>query len=158
MSLMKAAGCNSVVRMVQLCDKREEGRIMLNKPTLTLERALAEVGPIEPWLDTNTGTWVFESPRFPDMEIEGDSREEVIALYPRFLAEHLRDLDAGKVAARIAAITPGWGGVRPGAGRPKGTQKPSPSKRISVDAEIAEAIALLGQERVKMILKQALSG
>ena len=98
---------------------------------MKFKEALALVGPIEPQYDGETGFRFFESPHFPHMEVHGDTAEEVMAQYPEFLKIHLQDLDAKRVAPFIAEATPGWGGFRPGAGRPR--KEPSVRKYLPAD-------------------------
>ena len=87
-----------------------------------MKEALDKVGPVVPTLDTDTAAWVFESPHFPHLEAHGESADEVIALYPRLLEQHLQDLQAETVSDFILQATPNWGGHRPNAGRPRGNQ------------------------------------
>ena len=85
-----------------------------------LKIALAEVGEIEPWLDEETGCWVFCSPLYPSVEAPGATKEECIQRYQGWLAQFIEERLKGNIHLKDEARTSGRGGCRPGTGRPKG--------------------------------------
>ena len=104
---------------------------------MKLKEALNRVGKIDPVFDVETSAWTFESPHFPHLEAHGESAEEVISLYQKLLEGHLKDLDSGNVSDFILRATPGWGGRRQNAGRPRGTAN-EPKIRKMVPKDIAQ--------------------
>jgi hypothetical protein len=113
---------------------------------MTFEEALELIGEIKPRYLPDYKRWVFESPHFPFMEIEGDTEADVLRLYPHFLKEHIDDLNAGRVAEFIVKATPGWGGKRHGAGRPRAMQA---SVRKRIPADIAAWLDQHGYDRLR---------
>jgi len=98
--------------------------------------ALKEVGPIKPWLDKETNSWVFSHKLYP-VECDGETPEDVVERYPLYLKEFLKHRLEGRLAVHVEAKTHGKGGRRPGAGRPKGTTK-EPKERMYVPTQFAE--------------------
>jgi hypothetical protein len=101
-----------------------------------LKIALNEVGTIEPWYDKAMQAWIFEHPAYP-VGYSGDSREEVIKNYPLHLKEFIKERLKGNLAPFIEKQTKGKGGLRAGAGRPKGS-KGIPTKQIRIPVDIAD--------------------
>jgi len=102
-----------------------------------LKIALKEVGEIHPRFVKKFNAWIFKHPAYPDVEYAGDSPEEVVKNYPRYLREfikHRLDRNISDIAERK---TKGRGGKRKGAGRPKGTKK-EPKIRVSLPRDIAQ--------------------
>jgi hypothetical protein len=97
---------------------------------------LKEVGPIKPWFDKETDSWVFSHKLYP-VECDGETSEDVVECYPLYLKEFLQHRLEGRLAAHVEAKTHGKGGCRPGAGRPKGTTK-EPKERMYVPIQFAE--------------------
>ena len=93
-----------------------------------LKIALDEIGEIKPWFDKEVDAWVFEHKAYP-VEYGGESKEEVIQNYPKYLREFIRQRLNDNLAASVEKKTKGRGGKREGAGRPKGTKKES-KKRV----------------------------
>ena len=55
-----------------------------------LKIALKEVGEITPWFDKNFNAWIFSHKKYHDVEYAGDSKEEVIKNYPKYLKEFIQ--------------------------------------------------------------------
>ncbi len=104
-----------------------------------LKIALKEIGTIKPWLDEDFHVWIFSHKNYPDVECAGDSPEEVIKNYPKYLREFIKHRLNGNIWKSVEKKTKGRGGKREGAGRPKGTKKP-PTRRISLPNDIADWI------------------
>ena len=104
-----------------------------------LTRALDEVGPIKPWWDKEINEWVFSHPDYP-VEYGGESPEEVIQNYPKYLREFVKNRLDNNLSPLTEKKTKGHGGKREGAGRPQGTIK-EPVKRISLPIDIATWIS-----------------
>ncbi|MCE5319320.1 MAG: hypothetical protein LLG04_18390 [Parachlamydia sp.] len=79
------------------------------------EIALKEVGKIEPWFDDDVQEWIFSHPSYP-VEYGGDTPDEVVSNYPKYLREFIKQrlngnldpltekqtrVDGGKRDARI---------------------------------------------------------
>ena len=101
-----------------------------------LKIALKEVGEIKPWFDEDVNAWVFGHRAYP-VEYAGESKEEVIQNYPKYLREFIRQRLNDNLAPSVEKKTKGRGGKRAGSGRPKGTKK-TPTRRISVPVDIAD--------------------
>lgn len=101
-----------------------------------LKIALSEIGTITPWFDKDFNAWIYANPLYP-VECEGESFEEVIKKYPKYLEIFIEHRMKGKLDAFKEKKTKGKGGARPGAGRPKGSTKEL-TKQIRVPADIAE--------------------
>lgn len=101
-----------------------------------LKIALEEIGTIKPWFDEEVNAWVFEHKAYP-VEYGGESKEEVIKNYPKYLREFIRQRLNDNLAPSVEKRTKGRGGKRDGAGRPKGTKK-EPKKRIYLPTDVAE--------------------
>jgi len=97
--------------------------------------ALSEIGTITPWLDKDFNAWVFSNPLYP-VECEGKSAEEVIEKYPKYLEVFIEYRMEGKLDIVNEKKTKGKGGIRVGAGRPKGSTK-EPTKQSRIPADIA---------------------
>lgn len=100
--------------------------------------ALKEVGKIKPWFDKDVNAYVFEHPSYP-VEYAGESEEEVIEGYPKYLREFILHRLDDRLHPLMEEETTGRGGKRPGAGRPKGTRK-SPTKVVRLPKDIANWI------------------
>lgn len=84
-----------------------------------LKIALNEVGPIKPWFDKEVNAWVFEHSLYP-VEYAGESREQVIENYPKYLEVFIEHRMLGKIDEINEKKTKGRGGARPNAGRSLG--------------------------------------
>lgn len=100
-----------------------------------LEIALKEVGKIKPWFDEEVNEWVFNHANYP-VEYGGESAEEVIENYPKYLREFIKYRLNNKLNPLTESKTKGHGGKRTGAGRPKGSVKEE-KERISLPKDIA---------------------
>jgi len=100
-----------------------------------LKLALQEVGPINPWFDTEVNEWIFRHTAYP-VEYGGNSAEEVIKNYPKYLKEFIKHRLDNKLNPLTEKKTTGHGGKREGAGRPHGTSKEHKT-RIYVPDDIA---------------------
>jgi hypothetical protein len=87
-----------------------------------LEIALKEVGEIKPWFDEEVNEWIFSHPNYP-VEYGGESAQEVINNYPKYLREFIKQRLNDNLNPLTEKKTKGHGGKRIGAGRPKGTVK-----------------------------------
>ena len=103
-----------------------------------LKIALKEVGEIKPWFDKDVSSWVFEHSAYP-VEYAGESKEEVIENYPKYLREFIRHRLNNRLHPLMEKETKGRGGKRVGAGRPKGTKK-APTKVVRLPKDIADWI------------------
>ena len=101
-----------------------------------LKLALSEIGAISPWFDKDFNAWIYSNSLYP-VECEGQSAEEVIKKYPKYLEIFIEHRMKGKLDAINEKKTKGKGGARQGAGRPKGSAKES-TKQIRVPSDIAE--------------------
>lgn len=97
--------------------------------------ALSEVGEIRPWFDREFNAWIFSHPDYP-VEYSGDTREEVIKNYPKYLHDFIEERLNDNLSPLTEQRTTGRGGKRAGAGRPKGTVK-EPTMRITLPKDIA---------------------
>lgn len=102
-----------------------------------LKIALEEVGKIKPWFDKEVNCWVFSHENYP-VEYGGDSTEEVIKNYPKYLKEFIKHRLDGTLSPVNERETKGKGGYQEGAGRPKGSKSAVPTKQIRVPLDIAE--------------------
>lgn len=100
------------------------------------QKALKEIGPIEPWWSEEDGLYVFEHPAYPVVDYAAKTPQEVIEKYKRVLRSFIEDRLAGNVAESVERITTGRGGYRPGAGRSKGSAKDK-TRRISLPDDVA---------------------
>lgn len=100
-----------------------------------LEIALGEIGQIKPWFDDDVNEWIFNHPDYP-VEYGGDSVEDVIKNYPKYLQEFIKHRLNGCLSLLTEKKTKGHGGKREGAGRPKGTLK-EVKQRVSLPADVA---------------------
>lgn len=103
-----------------------------------LEMALKEVGKITPWLDEDVNEWVFNHPNYP-VEYGGESAEEVIKNYPKYLREFIKQRLNDNLSPLVEKRTKGHGGLRPGAGRPLGSKKEL-KLRVSLPQDVASWI------------------
>jgi hypothetical protein len=104
-----------------------------------LKIALEEIGAIKPWFDKEIKEWVFSHDLYP-VEYSGDSKEEVIANYPKYLREFIRHRLNDRVEELVEKKTKGRGGARPGAGRPSGSKRSEETKTIRVKVFVARWI------------------
>jgi len=101
-----------------------------------LKIALNEVGEVKPWYDKEVDCWFFTHPNYP-VSCGEDSAEEVIQKYPLYLEEFIAHRLSEMLSPLAENITRGKGGVRPGAGRPKGSMKePTKQVRLPIDLVI----------------------
>jgi hypothetical protein len=109
------------------------------KPNLETEyqKALKEIGTIEPWWSEEDGFYIFEHAAYPVVDYAADTLEETIQGYQRILKEWIVDRLAGNVADVAERITSGRGGARPGSGRPKGTVK-NPTAVVRLPLKVAQ--------------------
>ena len=103
-----------------------------------LDIALKEVGKIKPWFDEEVNEWVFSHPNYP-VEYGGESAEEVIKNYPKYLREFIKQRLNANLNPLTEKRTKGHGGLRPGAGRPLGSKK-EPKLRVSLPEDVASWI------------------
>ena len=103
-----------------------------------LKIALEEIGEIKPWFDKDVNAYVFEHPSYP-VEYAGETKEEVVKGYPKYLCEFIRHRLNKKLHPLMEKETKGRGGKRLGAGRPKGKKK-SPTKVVRLPKDIANWI------------------
>ena len=99
-----------------------------------LKIALKEIGEIKPWFDKEVNAWVFEHKSYP-VGYGGESKDEVIKNYPKYLREFIRQRLNDNLALSVEKRTKGRGGKRLGAGRPRGTRKER-KKRIYLPTDI----------------------
>ncbi len=106
---------------------------------LHLKVALEEIGEINPIFNKRFKAWIFKHPAYPDVEYAGESEEEVIENYPLYLRDFIKHRLNANIDPLIEKKTKGRGGLRKGAGRPRGTTK-EPTERISLPKDIAQWI------------------
>lgn len=102
-----------------------------------LKIALKEIGKITPWFDKDVDCWVFSDENYP-VEYGGDSPEEVVNNYPKYLMEFIKHRLDGSLSPVNEKETKGKGGFREGAGRPKGSKSALPTKQIRVPSDVAD--------------------
>ncbi len=107
-----------------------------------LNLALKEVGEITPWFDKDVNEWIFSHPLYP-VEYGGETKEEVIQNYPKYLREFVVQRLNDNLNPFTEKKTKGRGGIREGAGRPVGTNKEHKS-RVYLPDDIAEWIKTPG--------------
>jgi hypothetical protein len=100
-----------------------------------LKIALKEIGKIKPWFDEEINSWVYANRLYP-VEYNGESPEEVIENYPKYLEVFIEHRMQGRIDAVNEKKPTGKGGYRPGAGRPKGTIKDE-TKQVRLPLDIA---------------------
>lgn len=104
-----------------------------------LKLAFEEVGKIKPWFDREVKEWIFSHHLYP-VEYGGASKEEVIENYPKYLREFIKHRLNDKVENLVEKKTKGRGGLRPGAGRPRGSTKTEETKTVRLKIGIARWI------------------
>jgi len=119
-----------------------------------LKIALSEIGDIEPWFDKAVDCWVFSHKNYP-VEYGGETKEEVIKKYPKYLREFIAQRLKKKVSSVNERETKGWGGVREGSGRPLGSKGAYPTVQIRVPEDIAN---WLRQPMMMQMIRQMLEG
>lgn len=92
-----------------------------------LEIALKEIGEIKPWYDRKFKNWIFSHSDYP-VEYAGDTKEEVIENYPRYLRDFIKERLNDNLNPLTEKETKGRGGRREGAGRPVGSTKEHKSR------------------------------
>ncbi len=97
-----------------------------------LNKALKEIGEIKPWFDEEVSEWVFSHPLYP-VEYGGESKQETKENYPLYLRDFIEERLNNNLDPFIENQTKGHGGKRAGAGRPKGSIKPSVTIRLDPD-------------------------
>lgn len=100
-----------------------------------LDIALKEIGEIKPWFDKDVDEWIFENRLYP-VEYGGKSSAEVVKNYPKYLREFIKHRLDDNLDPLTEKETKGHGGIREGAGRPKGSTKEATS-RISLPVDLA---------------------
>lgn len=98
--------------------------------------ALKEVGSIEPWFAKDVNSWIFSHPKYP-IEYAGQSPEEVVKNYPKYLETFIEERLKGNLNPLTEKETKGRGGKRIGAGMPKGSVK-EPKERLYLPVDIVE--------------------
>jgi hypothetical protein len=106
-----------------------------------LDLALKEIGSIKPVFNKKFNLWEFCHKKYPDVEYFGDSEEEVIKNYPKYLREFIKHRLDENIWESVEKKTTGRGGKREGSGRPKGTKK-TPTRRVSLPLDIADWLEL----------------
>lgn len=101
-----------------------------------LKIALMEIGEIIPWFDKEVDEWVFSHDLYP-VEYGGQTKEEVIKNYPKYLRVFIKHRLANRLSPEIEKKTKGWGGIRSGAGRPKGSKRKDATIVIRLNRNIA---------------------
>jgi hypothetical protein len=96
--------------------------------------ALKEVGKIKPWFDEEVNEWIFSHPNYP-VEYGGETSEEVIKNYPKYLREFIKQRLNDNLDQLIEKQTIGHGGKRHGAGRPLASIKEA-KERIMLPKDI----------------------
>jgi hypothetical protein len=102
-----------------------------------LKIALKEIGKIKPRFSKKFHVWLFKHKAYPDVEYAGDTQEEVIKNYPKYLREFIKQRLDQNISLHVELKTTGRGGRREGAGRPKGTKK-DPTKRVSLPLDVVK--------------------
>jgi hypothetical protein len=74
-----------------------------------LKIALKEVGKIKPWFDKEVNAWIFSHPAYP-VEYGGESAEEVIENYPKYLREFIHHRLNNRLHPIMEKQTNGRGG------------------------------------------------
>lgn len=105
-----------------------------------LDIALKEIGKIQPWFDSNVNEWIYSHPNYP-VEYGGESIDEVIKNYPKYLREFIKQRLNDNLNSLTEKKTLGHGGKRERSGRPLGTKK-EPTKRVSLPIDIADWITM----------------
>lgn len=100
-----------------------------------LEIAINEIGVIKPWFDEDVNEWIFSHSNYP-VEYGGESPEEVIKNYPKYLREFVKHRLNDKLNPLTEKKTKGHGGIRQGSGRPKGSTKEK-TIRVTLPLDIA---------------------
>lgn len=101
-----------------------------------LQVALNEVGQIKPWFNKEYDSWIFSHALYP-VEYAGETKEEVIKNYPRYLETFIEERLNDNLNPLTEKETKGRGGKREGAGRPKGSVK-EPKERLYLPVDIAD--------------------
>lgn len=115
-----------------------------------LKIALKEVGPVKPWFDKEVSAWVFEHSFYP-VGYAGDSPEEVIENYPKYLEVFIEHRLKNRIGEINERKTKGKGGYRPGSERLKGTK--SPTKQIRISNDVADWLKIPQNMETIRILK-----
>ena len=104
-----------------------------------LKKVLKEISEITPFFDKDVGEWIFSHPLYP-VEYGGESKEEVIENYPKYLREFIKHRLDDRLDSLVEKETKGRGGKRPGAGRSRGTKK-SFTKVVRLNRSVANWIS-----------------
>lgn len=102
-----------------------------------LDAALAEIGEILPHWSQEDGLYLFQHPAYPRVVYGDTTVEGTTAGYKMALKEFIEERLAGKLSSEAEAATSGHGGRRPGAGRPKGSNRKEPTTTVRVPQEVA---------------------
>lgn len=117
-----------------------------------LKIALDEVGQITPVYDESIEAWVFSHINYP-VECSGETPQEVIHDYPKYLEEFIKQRLSDNLNPLIESKTKGRGGKRPGAGRPLGTKKEE-KKRVYLPIDIADWV-VMHQDEIRKFKNQS---
>lgn len=124
---------------------------------IELKIALKEIDEVKPWFDKEVNAWIFEHHLYP-VEYGGDSPEEVIQNYPKYLEIFIEHRMEGKIDSVNEKKTKGKGGARSGAGRPKGSIK-EPTIRRRYPEDIVRWLDQPGTiENIRQIMKSYRAG
>lgn len=119
------------------------------------EKALSDVGDIIPRQSPDDpAVWLFSHPLY-DVEAEGDSPEDCIATYKRWMRIFIQERLIDNLAPNVEAASPGRagrGGARVGAGRPVGTKK-APTRLVRVPEAVADWLLEDKQAHSDLLLK-----
>lgn len=115
-----------------------------------LQIALDEIGPISPIFCDEDQVFCFRSPLY-DFEAFGDTPTDCIKTYVNWLEEFIAERMKGNLAPDIERNSPGRGGKRPGAGRPKGTSKTEDTIVIRMPKRIGDWVKSNKNATIKLL-------
>lgn len=78
---------------------------------LELQKALNEIGNIQPWYDENVKSWVYSNVLYPTVEAGEDTAEETVNIYKLYLKEFLQHRICGNIPMKHEYDTAGNAGV-----------------------------------------------
>lgn len=118
-----------------------------------LSIALKEIGIIEPWFDNDVQEWFFSHTNYP-VEYGGESSQEVIKNYPKYLREFIKQRLNNNLNPLTEKKTKGHGGKRERAGRRLGSIK-EPTKRVTLPIDVATWITHpQAMEKVRKLMQK----
>lgn len=121
-----------------------------------LEIALQEVGKVDPWYDRSFKNWIFSHPAYP-VEYAGNSKDEVIQNYPKYLREFIKERLNDNLNPLTEKETKGRGGKRKHAGRPKGTIKEHKT-RMYIPDDVAQWLQQPhAMEKLRQLMRRSLA-